>query len=443
MRVHLEPLPDALGLAPMPRVVTGHQAQLFHPGILAKYIAAAQAYGGSLPIVNVVVDQDAYDPLRLDLPRQEGDRLAVDTRPLAPVVPQVPIGCQPAADVARVRQALEAISPQTLPLRQALMDAFEAVGRPRTLAQQMAGVLAIAMRPWCAPSAAPREWITHTYASALLQDHAAEVVGELLRDADRAARLYNNAVVQHPGAGITPMRIEPDRVEVPMWRLRWMRPRERVFVDRADSKPIFTTEAGELIDNHGELAPRALLMTALMRRPTNSDLFIHGTGGWVYDLITERWWAAWRGEALAPMACVTADAYLDFQTPVNDQAALSRAVWHRHHLKHNVDRYAATDHPEADYPLVERKRDLLAHMDDDRDRARRRAAFDELHRINAELCDACPQVIRGAEAALDRTRAGLANRAIATRRDWFFGLYPAATLDRLCAAIVTAATPSA
>ncbi len=431
MRVHLDPSPDAIGLPPTPRVVTGHQAQLFHPGILAKYLAAVHAYGGRLPLVNVVVDQDAYDPLRLDLPRQEGDRLAVDTRHLAPVVPQVPIGCQPAADVKHVRQALESINPQAMPMRQALLDAFEAVGRPRTLAQQMAGVLAMVMRPWCAPSAAPREWITHTYASALLEDHAGEVVRDLLRDAHRAALLYNTAAEQVPDAGITPMRIEPDRVEVPMWRLRWMRPRERVFVDRADSTPIFTTEAGEPIENRSELAPRALLMTALMRRPDSCDLFIHGTGGWVYDRITERWWAAWRGEALAPMACVTADAYLEFQAPVNDQAALSHAVWYRQHIKHNVDRHAAVNRPEAGHPLAQRKRDLLAHMDDDRDKARRRAAFDELHRINAELRNAYPQVIRDADTALDRATAGLANRAIAARRDWFFGLYPAAVLEAL------------
>ena len=56
------------------------------------------------------------------------------------------------------------------------------------------------------------------------------------------------------------------------------------------------------------LMPRALLLTALVRLGM-CDLFIHGTGGLIYDRVTEQWFADWLGQAegsIAPMIGVTA-----------------------------------------------------------------------------------------------------------------------------------------
>lgn len=141
------------------------------------------------------------------------------------------------------------------------------------------------------------------------------------------------------------------------------------------------------------------------------------------------------------MAVVSADVRLDFRgfdVPLAEPADVERAVWWRHHVRHNVDRAV-----KADGPLVERKREILRHMDDDRDPRRRAALFAELHRINKRLAEAHPAVIADADAAIDLARTGLINRQIAMKRDWFFGLYPPEKLEALRRAIAEAANSSA
>jgi len=452
MRVRLDP-----PIADWPRpsndrpIVTGHQQTLFHPGILAKYIAAAIATpispglcpgwlvgdkrqprtepGANGGYAQVIVDQDVYDPLALDLPARDGDRLTVHRYHLARVLPDVPPACQPPAKVSEIDAALDALDwPADAAIsRDALRMAYEKSDEiADTLARQAWRVNddlmhEVGVQP---PQA--------QFASELLRDESyAWVIDALLRDAKRCASLYNRAVHDFPGAGITPLRVEPFMVEVPLWALRWQRPRQRVFIDLADAQPIFVTEAGEPIKaTDTNFAPRALLMTALLRHPNEASLFIHGTGGWAYDRITEQWWRAWQGYDLAPIALATADLHLDFDVPLTQRGERERAVWFRHHVKDNVDRYTQVDPAPA-----ARKRELLAHMDDDRDRKRRRAAFDEIHRINDALCRQHPEVIEEADAALARAETGVQNRRIASRRDWFFGLYPQAKLDDLKAAI--------
>ncbi|MEO1237584.1 MAG: hypothetical protein AAFX76_12420, partial [Planctomycetota bacterium] len=262
------------------------------------------------------------------------------------------------------------------------------------------------------------------FASELLRDEA-EVLDRLLHDAPRCARLYNDAVRAFPGAGVTRLSVEPDRVETPLWAMGWMRPRRRVYVDVADSTPMFVTEDGEPLGAGGgvTLAPRALLMTALLRRPDRCGLFVHGTGGGAYDRITERWWGEWRGEALAPMATATADVRLDFDgLPVAGRADVERAVWRAHHLSHNLDRELGLNDERT-----RAKRELLDHMHDDRDRRRRGASFRLIHEINRELAEAHPDAIAEADRAVERARVGVANAAVAGKRDWPFLLYPEPT----------------
>ena len=443
MRVHLEPTiadwpePDA-----QRPVVTGHQQSLFHPGILAKYVAGdVTASGRSSSFAQVVVDQDVYDPLAIALPMRMGDRLSLKWFRLGRVEPDVPPGSQPAV-AAGIHETLAALPwPVDAAVSRAMLsEVYQAADGAKTLARQAWRVHEVLMAALGITTPAT------AFACDLLYDEAyAWVMEQLLHDALSCARRYNDAVQQFPGAGIAPLRVEPDRVETPLWRLGWMQPRQRVYVDIADSTPIFVTEDGEPIaaaawrEPGGPvgLAPRALLMTALLRSPERCAAFIHGKGGWVYDRITEQWWEAWRGATLAPMTMASADFYLDFDLPVNGRVELERAIWRRHHVKDNVDRALLPGASVDVQELIRNKRELLAHMDDDRDKARRRAAFDEVHRINAALRDAHSEVIDDADIELERARVGVANRAIAQRRDWFYGLYPQEKLDALRDAVVS------
>ena len=490
---------------------TGHQATLFHPGILAKYHAAAAAArvaglagaslqsvgqhpadgggaggGGGVGVAQVLVDQDVYDPLRLRVPTREGDRLGVQTVSLdggkptgsTAAVEGVPVGMRPPVATTRIAAGLKAWPGHAAfrPDSARWLEAFDQARREAdTLAQQMEGVIA-RLLPGGAMSdhPGPAVYGGGVPASTLLQREQ-PLLDRLLHDAARCVRHYNAAVAQHPAAGMSRLSVQPDRVEVPLWALRWMKPRRRVYVDLADHQPLFITEDGEPLGPGVTLAPRALLMTAILRRPDRCALFIHGTGGWAYDRITEDWWRAWHADQpptaatekrdpapahrvigapgprrtaadrpadagkLAPMAVVTADLQLSFdQVPVNGRERLRDAVWFRHHLPHNLDRVLDLDPGD---PRVRAKRELLATMDQDRDKPRRRAAFTLLHRLNEELAQRHPDALADAERSVAAARAGLANARIAGRRDWSCLLYPPASLAELWDAVTHEPTP--
>lgn len=423
-----------------PWIATGHQAWLWHPGILAKDIAAAELARAVCDSgtesdgrqgacwLHLVVDQDVHEALTIDLPVREGERLTVKTLRLAVMLPGVPTGMQPPVDAASVVRVLRDQKDARLT---SLTDAWDDLPPTRTLAEQLAVVTVRLMRPWTGSESAPVLMVTQLCRTSAFE----ELVAAMLEEAADCVATYNAAVSAHPQAGVGPLAIERERVELPLWALTWERPRQRVYADLADSSPLLTTEDGRPIDPATQvLAPRALLLTALMRGGSGSgrrggalcDLFIHGLGGGVYDQATEAWWRGWRGQPLCPMGVVSADVRMDFDVPVASRADVTRAVWRRHHLPHNLDRVL-----KLEGPWVERKRELLGRMNDDRDKARRRAAFSEVHRINAKLAVEHSKAIEDADVRLGRARIGLSNQRSATRRDWCFALYPLSKLKLL------------
>ena len=79
-----------------PLIVTGHQAQFYHCGILIKYCLAnvlARTFG-TCPI-NLIVDSDLPGNLSLNLPVQDADRLSRYSLSWQNVSPNIPMEYQP------------------------------------------------------------------------------------------------------------------------------------------------------------------------------------------------------------------------------------------------------------------------------------------------------------------------------------------------------------
>ncbi|QDU71138.1 hypothetical protein Pan265_09870 [Mucisphaera calidilacus] len=399
---------DELGTGRMerlrgPLIATGHQAYLYHPGILAKDLLLREARESGASVLHVVVDQDAHDVWGVDLPEVRGDRLTVRHVRLARDEPTLATGVRDA-----VRPSVDAAAP--------LLKTPESLPGD-SVAQQMTAWLA--RLRWGGDNPLPVLFVSDLDALPTYW----QLVRELVDDAPAAVRAYNKACMAHPEAGMSLLAESAELVEVPLWAVRYGEPRQRVFVDVADRQHQMVLADGTPLGDDASVWPRALMLTAYLRASLVS-LFVHGTGGHVYDRITERWWRAWRGETLAPEAMVTADAYLDFPTPVNDTKDLRDAVWWRHHLPHNLDRHVDGVDPD----LASEKRGLLSAMPA-MDRSGRRQAFERLHRINDRLAATHADELRDADRRLERTRVGISNREIARRRDWFFGLYPDAQLE--------------
>ncbi|MAE66600.1 MAG: hypothetical protein CMJ18_20205 [Phycisphaeraceae bacterium] len=403
-------------------IATGHQPWLWHPGILAKSIAvAAGSRVHRAAAVNLVVDHDPIDALSLELPFVRERRIEIETIVLAEHLPNVPTGCQPPVPASGIVERIRALPSPWSSNLEPLARAFAEIDAPHTFAEQISTVLSRLTGAWAGAPA-----IIHSCDLAR-SDAFQSTVDRMLDDPGRCVTAYNNAIGRLADAGVAPLAIGAHRVELPLWRLEWKRPRQRVFAEQNGAAATLRAEDGSPIDDEGRraLAPRAVLQSALMRH-FGCNLFVHGTGGALYDRVTEQWWQSWEGGALAPRTIVSADVHRAFDVPVSGANTWRRARWWMHHLPHNIDRALDLD----DAPS-RRKRSLIEHMDDDRDRVRRARAFEELHEINSGLAAGHPEVLTEARMRLEDAEIGLANRKVAQKRDWFFGLYPKGQIDEL------------
>jgi len=399
-----------------PVIATGHQCRFWHPGILAKLLAvngAAERHGSQR--LHLIVDHDAHDAVTLDLPRRDGNTLRIDTLSLGPEDVNTPLTFRPPLDADDMFQRLQSAAqrPGSLLHESHLTRLSQKTpsgygGGWMSLADQVTAVTWAVLEPWLGDMPVLRS------SQLLLTDPGRRLMERMIDDAPRCVRAYNAAVLAHPEAGIEPLVEHRNWVELPVWHLGEGR-RRRVWVDRTDSRPTLVDETLTPIEpDLFHPAPRALLLSAFMRAFV-CDRFIHGTGGAVYDRATEAWWQRWHDRPLRPNAVVTADVYLPTadDLPTAEPGDVARAQWRAHHVPHNIDRVLGLD----DTP-TRRKAELLEHMDDDRDKRRRRRAFDELHRINRALQQAHPDVIRDAHETLQQAQIGRHNARVLARRDW-------------------------
>jgi len=418
---------DALGPPPMgaadPVFASGHQPWLWHGGILAKdlaALAAAKRHGGAA--VHLVVDHDTLDEIAIDLPFVQKRKVGVERVVIAEPAPLRPLCFQPPVDGQAVSNRLRAARRDGSVDPSVLIEAWRDLPDCDNLARQLTAVLGRLRRAFAAE-------IPVVFATDLARlDAFARLVQRVLEDPHRCVRAYNAAAAAHPESAVAPLQLDDDLVELPLWAIEADRPRLRVFAQPRRRGPIPLLRDGTAAD--GRLVPRALLLTGFVRS-AGCNLFVHGTGGAVYDRVTERWFASWMPDRpLAPMALVSADLRLALSAPVAEESDVRRAAWWAHHLPHNLDRAL-----NLDGRLVRRKRQLLADMDRDRDRHRRGASFAEIHAINQQLASAHPEALAQAAEDLRTRRLGAANRAAMGRRDWCFGLHPAARIEALARAL--------
>ena len=383
-----------------PIVMSGHQPGFFHPGVLAKTIAtAADAERAGAQPVWLVVDQDEHRPEVIRYPLTDGDRLteavfsldadrrpddgtAVGRRPPITVADDGPALLSEVADAVRAHADAPSASTQFA----------------RAASDLVRDRLGIEMKLIDATNIAEttlfRSW-----------------VDTMESDPGKLSETYNAAAKAHANAGVRPLIARPDanRFEAPLWVASPNEPRRPWFLngDRTD------------------LAPRALLMTALVRA-AGCDLFIHGTGGGAYDRVMEAWMAAWMPNTrLAPQAVVSATVRLSFDVPISTKQDLRHAEWLAHAATHNPGLI-------GDETADRTKRDLVGQIRSARERSENAdPAYLELHRFLESWRSENADRLAGLRADIDHARVGAENAAVAHKRDWPFPLYPREDLERL------------
>ncbi len=427
----------------IPVIATGHQPTLWHPGILAKYLAAdVFAKHVNATTLNVIVEHNPLGPLAIETPTQQGKKLSVQSLVFGDtsMAASLPPNRLPPIAAASVDRAIHGAG--CLAVKAArdglhrIAKAYEVQSDHPHRSAQSAAVLDQLKRPYLAepmPTLATSDLVSQNF------------VDRLLADPVGCVRSYNRAALAYPDAGIRPLYHGRDVVEAPLWA-QGQAACTPVFIDLGDSKtPQFFTQGQSLDLNVSDvlvyLRPRAVTLSAIMRSEV-CDLFIHGSGGGVYEQVTERWWQDWVGEDLAPMAVVSADMYLPFDVPTATPAEHAKAQWFAHHLPHNIDRYSEPIDV-VDTALRNEKNELLDRMNDDRNKRRRASAFKRIHAINAELAGRHQDALDQARQRSADSRIGLCNAQITARRDWCFALYPQSQLHALADQIKASLTQTA
>lgn len=382
-------------------VMTGHQCSLWHAGVLAKYLACDRMVPGEYDHAAWLwVDQDSDETHTVRVPVRANGGLAVtDWQLHAP----------PRADVAVAGVPAFVPAPFTgepaLPGVQAGIGAYVNALRRHAdapnAARQTAAALADLMSPLLRRPPPPAVFATGLMSTEL----GAALIARMRRGPRVCVEHYNDAVFAHPSAGVANMSLGDGEggVELPLWRFAPSMPRQRVFARDLDDLKL----------DPRFLAPRALLMTGMVRMGA-CDLFVHGTGGGVYDRITEQWFHNWLGLPLAPAITVTADLLLPLHTREVSPRDVAQARWRVHHARHDP---ALLQDPDA---AAEKARHLDAVRAAKSSGADPKPRFAEMHALLAASRQRHAARLAALQREADEAAALLSERAVATDRTWPF-----------------------
>jgi len=435
---------DAAGLDPSesfggpesPLVVTGHQPELFHPGVWVKnFAAAAVARRAGARALNLVVDNDIPKAAAIKVPRPEGDALRVERVPFDDWGGEVPyedlrvIDEDQFADFAdRARATLGAA------VADPVLDEFwpRAVGF-KTVTDRQGLRFALARRAveqrWGVRNAeVPLSTVCETEGFSWFAVH---LLAELPRfqEVHNAAlqsyrTLYRIRSKNHPVAALGR---RDDWREAPFWVWRREAPRRRPLLARQTARTLqlrIDGEAEPFVDlplaagREGCCAVEALkslpgmgirlrtraLTTTMFARYLLGDLFVHGIGGAKYDELGDEVSARFFGTP--PPSYLTLSMTLWLGLGV-DPGALDRSRSLGRELRDldwNPDRrLGATQAAEVAAAVEAKQRAIAGPVDTP---ARRRERFHEIRRCN----DALRSLVRDQGEAVRAEQSNVARR---------------------------------
>ncbi|MCS6852392.1 MAG: hypothetical protein NZ700_14605 [Gemmataceae bacterium] len=431
-------------------LVTGHQPELFHPGVWIKnFVLHALARRHGLTPLFLIADHDTLKSPSLLVPSRNDGAASVRLRRLAfdrgeGEVPWEERGINDPATFATFGERAEALLAAwgVKPLLLAFWTEVRRHTNPR-IGERFAG----ARRCW------ERAWGCHNWELPISRlaetEPFAWFVCHLITELTRFRQVHNAAIRdyrqrhrvrsrRHPVPELT---VEEDWEEAPLWA--WQpgaSRRGRLFVRRrgpdwelrADAEACPTVRATdpaawlELVQRGLRIRPRALA-TTLFARVFLAELFIHGIGGAKYDELTDALIERFYG--LGPPIYLVVSATLHLPLPPwpataaesRRLAALVRDLYYN--PQRHLDR---TNLPPDVARLVAEKNAWIAQAPTEA--AARRQRFHALRAITEALRPAVAERIREARRRLRQCEEELRANAILWRRDFAFCLYPEDTL---------------
>jgi len=433
-----------------PLVVTGHQPELFHPGVWVKNFAVhglARRTGGAS--VNVINDSDAAHRLSLRVPARLNEQwraveVPFDHRP-AEGLPLEELRIQDEGLFATLDQAVAAASGGELP-DMILPRFWDDVRRFSASQPFLWPRLAAARVQWeqnwgCSNGEAPLSALCDGEAFAWFACH-------FLSDLPRFVAVHNLALQEyrrvrrirsrtHP---VPTLRIDGDWHEAPLWVWTADDPRrKRLLVRRqhdvlllrygsttfahlslASSKEMVRSWL-EMKNAGWKLRPRALTATLFVRL-FMADVFVHGIGGAMYDQLTDEIIRRFYGVVPPAFAVLSATLRLPLEVGAGAAESVNGLRRRRRELIWKPERFLEASNDSEARRLLAEKADWIATAP--ATRRGRRERWRKLRELTERLrgllpAESLPNVDRQLEAAM----AAEQSLAVARDREYGFPLH--------------------
>lgn len=459
-----------------PLIATGHQPELFHPGVWVKQFAVTQLARRTTGIgLNLIVDSDMVRSHQVRVPAGNRETPTIEFVPFdststAGPWQDIPIQCQQcfAAFGSRVNEALSrwGVSPLARELwphavahassGAGLADCLSA-GRINTEWNWGEGNLELPLSTLCGTEAFL--WFAV----------------DLLSRADEFRETYNAALngyrsinrIRSESHPVPELGVSAGWIEVPfmVWQSGDAQ-RRHVFVRRVehelqlasgpDETAVFARlpfgSDGDPSDAVAELRrvqqsgcrfrTRALTTTLFMRLCL-TDLFVHGIGGAKYDEMTDRIISHFYGIQPPEFLTLSATVWLPLAEPSSDTTAdVSRIHSMLRELRHNPQRYVARGQSDVVDALLDEKQQLIREQQQSNQQVaatgrphtytglKRYRRFPE---INRALTSHTQEQQRHLNEELANVERRLQANSILTGREYSFCLYPAERIHRMIA----------
>ncbi len=434
-------------------IVTGHQPELFHPGVWIKNFLVDRcvsdaAVTGAAPVgINLVVDSDGFDTVALVAPclgaevRRCTQYLAVGTTDDCFACAPVPSSSEIDAFCDGGAQMLE-----TLPapaVRRHFGEFCEALRFAATRAESLGELLAVARRRYEASAGTrylelPVTLMSSTRSFRRFVDHMA-------RHAEEFATCYNAELGSYREATQTRSSAQPfpdldregDMVELPLWALHGSA-RTTVWA-RTGSGELFVRDRGAdapvPLDPDAMLAPKALALT-MYARLFLADLFVHGVGGGRYDRVTDGVIRRFFGIVAPPFAVASMTVYLPLGGHMVAPEELAEAKARLNRLEHNPDAmlpqvdFDSAEEQERALALVTEKTALVARIREPGED--KKALGARIREVNADLTSMLRPLELELRERLEALEAQAAASEVFTDRSYPFCLWsPAEIQDKV------------
>ncbi|MCH2180861.1 MAG: hypothetical protein MK108_02555 [Mariniblastus sp.] len=435
-----------------PVILSGHQPNLFHPGVWFKnFVLSRLGQQLAATPVNLIVDNDIAKDPSIQAPRVNQTSVSLQDVPLDRPSHHIPYECRSITDLPffqsfdqRTTQAISSLV--DAPLVQRLWPLVcrqipasgnnlgLAISQGRHQLEQQAGLNTLEV---------PLSQIAQTRTFA-------EFVLEIFQRIEEFHEAYNHCLLQyravhrirsnaHP---VPPLRQENGWLETPLWIWEADRPvRRQLYLQKSGNLFQLTDRSGWQISldrsgfidqfcqlgQHGvAIRPRALV-TTMFSRLVLSDLFLHGIGGSKYDQLTDAIVSRFFLYEMPSYMTLTATALLPCREEQVMPADVGRLNVLARELRFHPEEYVDQTQPPVG-ELVALKQHWLNQV---LPRGRRAARHQQIEYCNQQLRRyACPSEQEIAEEQTQLASRVERNRLLRSR-EYSFCLFPESLLEDL------------